>query len=221
MTTEIAVHIPDNQIEAVKVFQQVDILVARLAAAEDNLEHGYAQLGFLLTEISEKSYWRGQHESFGQYVAELSEKFNRGRTQLYNYFSTVRELKDHVSETQLTEMGITKASELRRAVKSSGVGPSQEIISAAADPKTTVADVRKLLFDAKQIPAEDAEKSQWLDLEASFYVTADEKLIIQEAIKLAERTDPIIQKDIKQSARMKEIILRFAIEYANSHGETE
>ena len=118
-------------------------------------------------------------------------------------------------------MGITKASELRRAVKNSGVSPSQEIISAAANPTVTVAEVRKLLFDAKQLPAEEAEKSEWLDLEAAFYVTADEKLIIQEAIKLAERTDPIIQKDLKPSARIKEVILRFAIEYANSHGEEE
>lgn len=219
MTTELSVHIPDNQIEANEVLHRIDFLVTRLAMAEESLEQGYAKLGYLLTEVSEKGYWRGQYESFGKYVLAVGDKFSKGKTQIYNYFSTVRELKDHVSETQLGQMGISKASELRRAVKSSGVGPSQEIISEAVKPEVTVADVRKLLFDAKQIPAEDAEKSQWLDLEAAFYVTADEKTVIQEAIKLAERTDPIIQKDIKQSARMKEIILRFAIEYANSHGE--
>jgi hypothetical protein len=218
MTSEIAVRIPDNA-EGLQVLKQVDNLVEKLAAAESNLEHGYAKLGYLLTEVSDNGYWRGQYESFGKYIALLGEKFSKGRTQLYNYFSTVRELKDHVSESQLTEMGITKASELRRAVKNSGVGPSQEIISAAADPAVTVAEVRKLLFDAKQIPAEETEKSEWLDLEAAFYVTADEKLIIQEAIKLAERTDPIIQNNLKPSARIKEVILRFAIEYANSHGD--
>src|SRR5579885_555742 len=101
--------------EAQNVLTEVNSLIDKLAKAEAGLEKGYARLGFLLTEVSEKGYWRGDYESFGAYMQALSERYGRGRTQLYAYFSTVRELKPYVDEKQLNDMGIAKAGEIKRS----------------------------------------------------------------------------------------------------------
>lgn len=217
MTTELAVHLPDDLALAGSTLAAIDELVSKLAFAEQRLEHGYAQLGFLLSEVSEKNYWRGGYKSFSEYIAQLGDRFSLGRTSLYSYLGTVRDLKDSVSEADLTQMGIGKAAELRRALKSSGVGPSAEIIKEAVKSTVSVKDVRKLLFDSKQVG--EQEEGEWLDLDLSGYVTADQKLLILSAFKAADRTDPVIQPTVKPSARNIERLTRFAMEYLNSHGE--
>lgn len=215
MTTELAVQLPDNQLTGPSVLLEIDNLVVTLAAAEEGLESGYARLGFLLTEVSEQKLWDGQYESFGSYIAELGTKFKRGRTSLYSYFGTVRDLKDHVPAESLAQIGIGKAQELVRAIKSTGVGPSAEIIKEAVKSTVSVKDVRKLLYDAKQVGADEAG-SEWYDMEAAFYCTPDEKFVLESAIIAAERTDPVIPRTNKHSARIKEVMMRWAMEYINS-----
>lgn len=220
MTTELAVHLPDDLALAGSTLAQIDELVSKLAFAEQKLEHGYAQLGFLLSEVSEKNYWRGQYKSFGEYIAQLGDKFSLGRTQLYSYLGTVRDLKDHLSEQELTQIGIGKATELRRAVKSmGGLSPSPELIKEAIKSTVSVKDLRKLLFDAKQVG--EQQDGIWLDLDMSGYVTEDQKLLILSAFKAADRTDPVIQTTMKASARNIERMTRFAMEFLNAHPEEE
>ncbi len=216
MTTELAVHLADNSL-AGSTLAAIDELVSKLAFAEQRLEHGYAQLGFLLSEVSEKNYWKGGYKSFSEYIAQLGDKFSLGRTQLYSYLGTVRELKDYVSEQDLAQIGIGKAQELAKAVKSSGVGPSAEIIKEAVKTSCSVKDVRKLLYDSKQVEVQ--EDGTWLDLDMSGYVTEDQKLLILSAFKAADRTDPVIQPTVKASARNIERLTRFAMEYLAAHSE--
>jgi hypothetical protein len=216
MTNELSVQLPDD---AVKTLAAVDDLVSKLAFAEQKLEHGYAQLGFLLTEVSEKNYWRGGYKSFSEYIAQLGDKFNLGRTSLYSYLGTVRELKEHVSESDLTEMGIGKAQELARAVKTSGAAPSPQIIQEAVKSSVSVKDVRKLLVDAKQVG--EMPDGVWLDLDFSGYATADQKELILAALRAADHTDPVIQPTMKPSARNIERLTRLAMEYINAHPEEE
>lgn len=219
MTTELAVHLVNEELAGPSVLAEIDTLISNLAAAEEGLESGYAKLGFLLTEVSEHSYWRGRYASFNEYIAAIGQKFHRGRTSLYSYFGTVRDLKDHVPAEQLAQIGIGKAQELARALKSSGVGPSAEIIKEAVKSTVSVKDVRKLLYDSKQLG--ESETGEWLDLDMSGFVTADQKLLILSALKSADRTDPVIQPTVKASARNIERMTRFSMEYLNSHGEEE
>lgn len=219
MTIELAVQIPDTQLSGTGVLAQIDKLVYDLSAAEANLEQGYATLGWLLTEVSENKLWQGKFESFGSYMIDLGSRFNRGRTSLYGYMSTVRDLKDYVSSKQLTEMGVSKAGELRRAVKATGTAPTPEILEKAVQPSVSVKDVRKLLYDTKQVG--ESEPGEWLDLDMSGFVTPDQKLLILSAFKAADRTDPVIQPTMKSSARNIERLTRFAMEYLNAHAEEE
>lgn len=219
MTTELTVHLPDDLALAGSTLAAIDELVSKLAFAEQKLEHGYAQLGFLLSEVSEKNYWRGGYKSFGEYIAQLGDRFKLGRTQLYSYLGTVRDLKEYVSEKDLTEMGIGKATEVRRALKSSGVGPSAEIIKEAVKSTVSVKDVRKLLYETKQVG--EQTEGEWMDLDFSGMVSADQKLLILAAIKAADRTDPVIQPTMKLSARNIERITRFSMEFLNAHPEEE
>lgn len=208
---------PGSKLEANVTLAKVDKLISELLTAEGLLEHGYAKLGYLLTEVSEHRYWEAAGlESFGEYIKSLSEKYNRGRTQLYHYFSTVKELKPYLTEDQLNEMGIAKANEIRKSVKQTGFPPKEEIISEAVKPGVTTATVRKLLFEATNRPAD--EKGTWMDFEG-FYVTEDERLVIRSAFEAAWRTDPIVSKSVPDWTRRKEAVLRMAMEYLAEHGD--
>lgn len=200
------------------VLQEVDILIGKLQGAEACLEHGYARLGLLLTEVSEKEFWHDVDgcKSMNDYIRLLGEKYNRGRTQIYNYFATVKELRPYVTEQQLDDMGISKARELKSATKRSGFPPSQEIISEAVKPETTIEKVRELLFNSGNPAPEN--KGTWFDL-AGFPVTPEELATINDAFEAACKTDPIISQSLPAWARKKEWILRMAMEYLGSHGE--
>jgi len=220
MTTELSVQLLDTELAGTGVLAEIDNLVVRLAAAEEGLESGYARLGYLLTEVSENKLWQGSYDSFNSYIAELGTKFKRGRTSLYSYFGTVRDLKDHVPADTLAQIGIGKAQELVRAIKATGTAPTPEILEEAIKPSVTVKDVRKLLYDSKQVGAEE-EGSEWLDLDFSGMVTPDQKVLILAAIKAADHTDPVIPTTWKHSARQIERLTRFAMEYVNAHAEEE
>jgi len=208
---------PGSELEANIALKAVQTLIENLLQAEGLLEHGYAKLGYLLTEVSEHRYWLAAgFESFGEYIKSLSEKYNRGRTQLYHYFSTVKELKPYLKEAQLNEMGIAKANEIRKSVKQTGFPPKDEIIEQALKPEVTTAIVRKLLFESTNRPPD--EKGTWMDFEG-FYVTPDERLVINSAFEAAWRTDPVVQKDVPAWVRRKEAILRMAMEFLAEHGD--
>lgn len=197
---------------------QVDKLIASLLGAEKMLDGGYARLGLLLSEVNEKQYWKelGQ-ESFGQYVKTLSEKYNRGRTQLYAFFSTAKELRPYITEQQLTDMGIAKASEIKKSLKRTSVPPSDEIIAQAVNPKVTNKELKKLLFDSTNQTQE--EKGTWVDI-GGCYFNEEELLVYRSAREAALRTDPIVNtKDTPEWTQTKEFILRTCMEYLAAHGE--
>lgn len=200
---------------SILIARDIEHLIEGLLEAEAKLEHGYARLGFLLKEVSEKKYWQVLgYDSFGKYMAHLSEKYNKGRSQLYHYFGTVKELAPYVTEEQLNQMGIAKAAELKGAAKVGRL--SEEIITQATDPNVTVKDVRKLLFDATDPQPES--KGDWLDLDFSFYVSPDEKELIMSAIQAAIRAGDI-GNDLKPWQRNKKIVLVWCMEFLGSNSE--
>ena len=198
------------------VLDKVDALVQQLAAAEILLEHGYARLGYLLSEVSEQGYWRDEYQSFGEYIDAVAEKFNRGRTQIYHYFSTVKALRGSVSENDLNTMGITKAKVLADAIKVNGTLP-ENIMADALNSERTAKDLEKTVAVTLHKP--EHEDSEWLDLKFAFFVTAEEKATIQDAVSAARHLEPEINTEMKDHMQKKEIVMRWAQEFLASYAQ--
>ena len=212
-------HLQSISIQPRSIFEQIDSLIQKLLSAEFGLDHGYAKLGLLLTEVSEQELWRDKYKSFDTYLEELSDKYHRGRTQLYHYYSSVREMKPYLTESQMNEMGISKLGVLKKATKELGFPPNNDVIEIALDPKKTVSDVRKAVAQNHKLTQEE-QTGTWFDL-GGFFVTDDEKLVIRSAFEAAWRTDPVIQKTVKEQIRTKEGLLRLCMEFLGTHGEEE
>lgn len=214
------VKVENNLVElhAKSTAAKVDLLITELLTAEARLENDYAKLGHLLVDVHKNLYWKyiGFH-SFGEYMKELSEKYRKGRTQLYHYFSTVRELSPYITEVQLNEMGIAKAAELKKSVKRSGFPPTPDVIEQAMSHEVTTSNLRRILFESDN--AVD-DRGLWMDQEG-FYVTEDEKTVIMSADELALRIDPAVSPDVPDWVRRKEIRLRQAMEFLGAYGSKQ
>jgi hypothetical protein len=211
---------PESLLEAQpsSIFEQIDSLIQKLLSAEFGIDHGYAKLGLLLTEVSEQELWReAGYKSFDAYLELLSDKYHRGRTMLYHYFSAVREMKPYLTEEQMNEMGISKLGVLKKATKELGFPPNNEVIQTALDPKKTVSDVRKAVAQNHKLTPEE-QQGTWLDL-GGFFVTPEEKLVIKAGLEATWRTDPVVQKSVKEQIRLKEGLLRLCMEYLSSHSD--
>jgi hypothetical protein len=221
MTEALAVRSQNEQPiqgESLSVFDQINVLIKKLLTAEASLDHGYAKLGMLLVEVSEQELWReAGYGSFDKYLLELSETYHRGRTQLYTYFSSVREMKPYLSEEQMNTMGISKLNVLKGATKKLGFPPNSTVIDVALDPKATVSEVRKALAQTHSLTEEESQGT-WFDL-GGFFVTPEERLVIKEGFEAAWKTDPVIQKSVKEQIRLKEGLLRLCMEYLSVHSE--
>ena len=195
---------------------EVETLVSKLADAESQLEGGYAKLAYLLCDVSEKRYWMGTYDSFGDFLKHISTKYNLGRSQLYNFMNCARDLGDSVTQEQLNEMGISKALVLRGAKNESGSIPLN-VLEAAQDPAVSVKDVKRMLYDSGTVTR--PEDGSWMDLEFSCYVTESERQEIQDACNAARHMDPPINEAQKDFLQRKEILLRFSREFLAAYAE--
>lgn len=201
------------------ILKEVDILAETLKKAEQLLERGYAEFGSLLVQVSEQNLWRQtEHKTFDAYVRGLGSRHDLGRTQIYKAYGVVRELSPYLTLDQLNEIGISKAQELKTATKRSGVGPSEEVIAVAIQKETKIDDIRKLLF-AEGNPAPE-NKGIWYPTEG-FWVTEEEKSILDSADNAAWRTDPVVQTTLPAWVRKKESRLRQAMNFLADHGAEE
>lgn len=203
-----------DQLKAKTAASNVDLLITQLLTAESQLDNDYVKLGHLLYEVQKNIYWKYVgFSSFGEYMLSLADKYNKGRTQLYQYVATVRELSPYINEEQMNEMGIAKAMALKVSVKRNGFPPTEDILAQALDRDITTKQLRTLLCVADGVVD---EKGTWLDREG-FYVTEEEQLVIAEADAAALATDPAVQQDVPDWVKRKEIALRQAMEFLGAH----
>lgn len=197
--------------------QEVEELASKLGAAETMLEAGYGQLAVGLKEVADLQYWRGSYESFGKYIEHLKEKHNIGRAQLYNYLSSARVLEADVTTEELSKMGISKAMVLTKAKQGKDDAVTPAALAAALDPKVSVKDLKKLLFEAGAVMEQDF--SSWIDCKMEFMVDDNEREVINSAISAARHTDPVTPSDIKDYAQRKDIMLKLCTEYLSVHSD--
>lgn len=193
---------------------KIDSEISQILSDEAKLNNSYVKIGILLNEVREKQYWKVlEYKSFGEYLKTLGERYSKGRTQLYHYFSTVRELMYCVSEENLMAMGIAKAAELKKYVKKYNRTPTT-FIDLAIDSKTTTKQLRQIIFEQENETEE--MKGTWFDQEG-FFLTDEEKLVIQSADSAALNTDPVVPAEVPDCVKRKEARIRQAMEYLAAH----
>lgn len=203
----------DESNSNVAALRKVEVVAKEMAQTEQICERGYATLGYLILEVSEMQYWKVHYSTFRDYLKGVALISKKTPQQLHRYFITVRDLIDEFTPSQLEEIGITKAMRLRQAKDYAIVLPP-EIISAALDPKVTVRDLKKLISTTLRLPEEDGD---YMDLEMEFVVSPEQRQLIEQAIAVAIRTDPITKSTISKSAQMLDVFQKLAMEFLGAH----
>lgn len=197
---------------------EIETLAAKLGAAETMLESGYGQLAFLLKDVRDNKYWIGTYDSFGDFMLHLRDTHNLGKSQLYKYMFTATELGALVTPEQLSQMGIAKAVALSDA-KEQGGEISEATLAAATDPKVTVKDLKKMLFEENHsLPPEDGT---WRDCGFEFYATDEEWALLNAAANAARHTDPVTSEKLEPFMQLKDVLLKWAGEYYGAHAANE
>ena len=203
--------------QALNFLKALDREATNLGETNSDLENGFVTLGFSLLEAAEMRYWQIQYKKFRDYIEDLAPKCGKTSDQLHRYFLTVRDLSDTFTKEQLQLMGITKAMFIRGKKDYLVIMP-QEVVDAAVNPDVTVAELKEITSKFLNEPEDDGD---WMDLGAEFYVSAEERATLEDAIKSAMHTDPVIKLTNSKSAQMKEVVLRWAMEFLGSHGSGE
>lgn len=201
--------------EANTLLQRVNNCAFGMGESGASLEHGFAALGYMLLQVAEYQYWRLKHETFKEYLKTVAEHAGCTTSQLQRYFLTVRDLIDILDPKQIESMGITKAMKLRQAKDYAIIFP-QAVLDVALDPKSTAADLKKIIAEKLKMPEEDGD---WMDCEMEFMVTPEQRKTIELAIQAAMHTDPVTKSNISKSAQMLDVMMKFAEEFLGAHSE--
>lgn len=189
----------------------------QLGAAAENetvLEHSWMKLGALLVKFKAAEYWRTLgYQTFADFMLELRDKYNRGRTQLWSYLTVAEKLLPIIPAATLEEIGITKALEIKRALASGKTIPP-EIIEAARKQTTTIKELRAALGAALNFSM-GGQPGTWFDFNGT-YLTAEEREEFRQAVKLTI-TLLEIAPHVPEHIQRKEIFFAWLREFIGTH----
>lgn len=198
--------------EAKTIHNKILELMGETHSKEAELQTSYIQIGTLLFRVQAKSLWIPLgYKTWTDYFTELQEKFDRSRAQLYAYMGIAKTLKPYVSDKNLLDMGLDKASELRKVVQLTGNAPSSDIMEKAVNPAVKVKQFRQDLYDEQHV-TDHSEKGIWVDFGGGYF-TPDEKEEWIKAIDLAKHIDPVVPHTLPEHIQRKEAMLRLAREF--------
>ena len=203
---------------AIEALGLVEELATKLGAAEGLLEAGYAQFAQALLDVQKNRYWETDFESWGAYFAHVCEKFKLGSRQLYHKVATVKELDGVVQLSDLTDMGITKASVLAAAHRG-GAEISEDMVAQAKDASTTAKLLKKQVAQTLHQP--ETPDDDWIDLGFAFYASDDERAELREAEKIARGIDPPISNSLPEHSQKREIAIRWCREFLATYAIPE
>lgn len=203
--------------EAEILRREIESELGEASSQEETLSRSYVRIGILLYKFRQKEYWRTlDYSGFDHFISEIGEKFNKGRTMLYQYLGTVEKLLPQISADVLEAMGTSKALVLKQAQKAAGGRALPEsVLTAALQPDVTANQLRTLAHEAYHVGEPNYDKGTWIDF--GVYATPDEREVFKRAFKCAERVDPVISKSLPDHIRRKEMLLRLAMEYLASY----
>lgn len=207
----------EQKLRAGTLRQQIQTELEEVNKQETLLKRGYVRLGCWLSETKQNEYWRlWGFGSFGKFMTDLRERYEKGRTQLFHYTSVVEKLLPQISEADLETMGISKAIVLKNTVTRTRGTIDDETVATACDPRTTEQGLKAFVHTRYDLPPGEKPKGTWFDF-GGFFLDADEREEIRRAMGVAEKVDPPIAADLPDWARRKEILLRFAREFLGTY----
>jgi hypothetical protein len=221
MTTELAIIEP----EYLDVFSEpdlqaeIDTLLVGIRNQELYLATSFAKLGRMLHQVQTTHEWANWgFESFGRYIDDVRQKIAKGRSQIYAVLSCAERLLPSVSETDLDTMGISRAQELARYVKQSGLKVPQHLLSAALDKDQTIEQLHTAVLE--ELREKGEVKGKWWQAFQSGYFTPEEKTDIQQTINLSKSVLGI-GAEVQDHVAHKLILLAWAQEFYSTNVGTE
>ena len=129
---------PVNKAVAVKLGEDIELLLGQISSHELRLSHSYARLGSLMLRAKNEQLWIPLgYERFSSMIEDIGKKIDRRRSQMYAILSVAEVLSPYLSEEEMELIGISKSHELRRFVKQSGQRPDvvirEECVSDLGD----------------------------------------------------------------------------------------
>ena len=206
----------EEKLEAQDLFFSIENVTQIIIDQKQSIDRNFVTLSQHINRVREKKYWLlGKHKSFGDYIKDIEARFNVGKSQLYVYMTTTRNLLPSVGEEELVDIGITKAKVLSKYVEQSGQQTIPPDILASAKNPATTADKLDAEVNAK-LHNVMPEKGKWFAI-PGFFVDDDERAEILDAMELAKSIDPVVQNNIPHWQQMKEVVLRFSREFISSN----
>lgn len=192
----------------------------KISRAEAGLEHSYVRLGELLLSFKQAECWRALgYKNFDAFLAELYTRFRKRQTQLYQYTAVAEKLLPYVPSATLDAIGISKAVELKRALKYTGKPASQvltdAVLAVAQDSKKTIRELRALLQQASALPPDEKLQMVWVDFGGA-YMKPEEKAeylaVVKMTLALLE-----VKKETPEWLQHKIVFEAWAKEFAGTH----
>lgn len=208
---EIVVFSDEDKSEAEAINADIENLLDSISNHELRLATSYVRLGLLLLRAQKTRYFGG-YVSFAQYLGYIEERIGRARSQIYAYVGVAERLAPYISEANLERMGISRAQELVRYVKHSGLAVPSHLLLDALDPKIKLGKLHTNVSEALHEKGE--VKGSWWEPFAGAYFLPDEKAEVQQAIELAKGMNP---SDTPDHVQRKEILLAWAREFVSSN----
>lgn len=194
------------------IYRELDAATADVV----KLEQSWMRLGQHLSSFKANEYWRDLgYTTFDDFMAELSKKYHRGRTQLWSYLGVAEKLLPTISATTLEEIGISKAMELKRAMKKSGTDKLPDtVVDAARQRSVTTKELRGIVGTAMNVDTAP-DPGSWFDFDGC-YMTPEER---REFIDIIQCTIALLslKPEIPDHIKRKEVFLTWAREWFGTH----
>jgi hypothetical protein len=229
---------PVDQAVALKLGEDIKLLLGQISSHELRLAHSYARLGSLMLRAKNEQLWIPLgYQRFSSMIEDIGKKIDRRRSQMYAILSVAEVLSPYLSEEELELIGIAKSHELRRFVKQSGQRPDvairEETVSDLGDtffsgPLTLSSyamdsDVTAALLHVevnKLLHQEEQPQGYWTEF-GGCYLRPDEKKEINQFWEVG-RAVLGLADEVSEHTWKKEVMLAAAREcLATWQGEIE
>ncbi len=202
--------------DAAKLKQIIFDALDEAGDQEYALDHSWIHLGRLLVEFKKTEGWRDTgYQSFDGFMEELRKKYKRGRTQLWQYLTVAETLGETIEGPVLEEIGISKATVLKHALKKSEKSKLPlDLVVAACHRSVTAKELRVLAAEMLNIELAP-DKGSWFDFDGC-YMTPEERKEFKECVMMTEKLLDL-QKDLPDHIRRKEVIFAWVREFFGTH----
>ncbi len=200
---------------AAELRRQIYNILENTTQQSFSLEQSWTRVGVMLAQFKAQECWRElDYTTFDDFMDELKTKFKRGRTQLYGYLACAEVLLPTIGAEKLEQMGISKALELKRAVKKlEGKPLPPALLDAALDATKTTKELRGTIGQALNLTPD--EKGAWFDWGGSF-LSKEERDFMKEAFHVTIALLGLKQ-DVPEHIQRKAIFKAWAEEFYGTH----